>query len=408
MGKHMQLRIEYLVSVVFQSLRIVLLLLFWGRQGIGIGIWSSSAEKLIIPANFVFGDSLVDAGNNNFIATLSKANYAPNGIDFGMPTGRYTNGRTIVDIIGKLHTYILEVKLFLSTHAFSILDTEMGLAAAGFTPPYLAPTTSGPVILQGVNFASGAAGILNETGNLFGGRINFDAQLDNFANTREDVIRSIGWRAASKLLENAMFSVTIGSNDFINNYFTPVVSALERNLVPPQLFVNAMISKFRTQLTRLYMMGGRKVIVANVGPVGCIPYQRDINPGAGDACVALPNNLAQLFNTQLRSLVTELNSNLDGSIFVYADVYTIVHDIITNYTAYGFENANSACCYVAGKYGGLIPCGPSSKVCPDRSKYVFWDPYHPTDAANTIIASRLIDGDSRHIWPLNIRQLLSS
>ena len=52
-------------------------------------------------ANFVFGDSLVDAGNNNYIMSLSKANYAPNGVDFGMPTGRYTNGRTIVDIIGK-------------------------------------------------------------------------------------------------------------------------------------------------------------------------------------------------------------------------------------------------------------------------------------------------------------------
>ncbi|XP_019174796.1 PREDICTED: GDSL esterase/lipase At4g16230-like [Ipomoea nil] len=383
MGKHMQQRThEYLVSVVFQSLKIVLLLFWvWGQ-----GICSSSAEKVMIPANFVFGDSLVDAGNNNFIATLSKANYVPNGIDLGMPTGRYTNGRTIVDIIGQ----------------------EMGLAAAGFTPPYLAPTTSGPVILQGVNFASGAAGILNETGNLFGGRINLDAQLDNFANTREDVIRSIGWRAARRVLENAMFSVTIGSNDFINNYFTPVVSTLERDLVPPQVFVTAMISKFRTQLTRVYMMGGRKVVVANVGPIGCIPYQRDINPGAGDDCVSLPNHLAQLFNTQLRSLVTELNSNLDGSIFVYADVYRIVDDIITNYTAYGFENANSACCYVAGKYGGLLPCGPSSKVCPDRSKYVFWDPYHPTDAANTIIANRLIDGDSHHIWPLNIRQLLSS
>lgn len=54
-----------------------------------------------IPASFVFGDSLVDAGNNNYIVSLSKANYVPNGIDFGMPTGRYTNGRTIVDIIGK-------------------------------------------------------------------------------------------------------------------------------------------------------------------------------------------------------------------------------------------------------------------------------------------------------------------
>lgn len=54
-----------------------------------------------IPANFVFGDSLVDVGNNNYIVSLSKANYVPNGIDFGVPTGRYTNGRTIVDIIGK-------------------------------------------------------------------------------------------------------------------------------------------------------------------------------------------------------------------------------------------------------------------------------------------------------------------
>lgn len=56
-------------------------------------------------ASFIFGDSLVDAGNNNYLSTLSKANIQPNGIDFkasgGNPTGRYTNGRTIGDIIGK-------------------------------------------------------------------------------------------------------------------------------------------------------------------------------------------------------------------------------------------------------------------------------------------------------------------
>lgn len=60
----------------------------------------STAQKA--PANFVFGDSLVEAGNNNYIASLSKCNYVPFGIDFGgQPTGRFTNGRTIVDIIGK-------------------------------------------------------------------------------------------------------------------------------------------------------------------------------------------------------------------------------------------------------------------------------------------------------------------
>lgn len=76
-----------------------------------------------------------------------------------------------------------------------------------------------------------------------------------------------------------------------------------------------------------------------------------------------------------------------------------------NFTVAGFECATSACCNTAGRFGGLIPCGPSSKVCPDRSKYVFWDPYHPSDAANSLIAMRLIDGDSSDIFPMNVRQL---
>ncbi|XP_059434591.1 GDSL esterase/lipase At4g16230-like [Corylus avellana] len=334
-----------------------------------------------IPASFVFGDSLVDAGNNNYIVSLSKANYVPNGIDFGMPTGRYTNGRTIVDIIGQ----------------------ELGLK--DFTPPYLAPSTAGLVLLQGVNYASGGGGILNTTGKIFGGRINLDAQMDNFANTRQDIISNIGAPEALKLFGTSLFSVTIGSNDFINNYLTPVLSVPEQKLISPEMFVDTMISRYRLQLTRLYNLGARKIVVANVGPIGCIPYQRDSNPGAGDNCVNLPNQLAQQFNTQLKSLVTELSTDLQGSQFAYADVYHIVQDILQNFISYGFENANSACCYVSGRYGGLIPCGPPSKVCGDRSKYVFWDPYHPSDASNVIIARRLLDGDSNDITPINIRQL---
>jgi hypothetical protein len=54
-----------------------------------------------VPGTFCFGDSLADPGNNNYINTLSKANYPFNGIDFAAgPTGRFTNGRTTVDIIG--------------------------------------------------------------------------------------------------------------------------------------------------------------------------------------------------------------------------------------------------------------------------------------------------------------------
>lgn len=86
---------------------------------------------------------------------------------------------------------------------------------------------------------------------------------------------------------------------------------------------------------RLYDLGARKIVVVNVGPIGCIPFERDTNKGAGDCCVDLPNEMARLFNARLRDLVSELGSSLDGSNLVYADVYRIVEDIIENYSTYG-------------------------------------------------------------------------
>ncbi|GLU21383.1 hypothetical protein SLE2022_375260 [Rubroshorea leprosula] len=54
------------------------------------------------PAMFVFGDSLVDDGNNNNLNSLAKANFLPYGIDFyGRPTGRFCNGRNIIDFLGR-------------------------------------------------------------------------------------------------------------------------------------------------------------------------------------------------------------------------------------------------------------------------------------------------------------------
>lgn len=63
------------------------------------------------PAIFIFGDSLLDVGNNNHIVTLARANFQPYGIDFGGPTGRFTNGRTTADVLGKIF-YIFFYILF--------------------------------------------------------------------------------------------------------------------------------------------------------------------------------------------------------------------------------------------------------------------------------------------------------
>lgn len=55
-------------------------------------------------AFFVFGDSLVDNGNNNYLATTARADAPPYGIDYPTrrPTGRFSNGLNIPDFISSV------------------------------------------------------------------------------------------------------------------------------------------------------------------------------------------------------------------------------------------------------------------------------------------------------------------
>lgn len=56
----------------------------------------------LVPAMFIFGDSVVDAGNNNHIKTIVKANFPPYGRDFlnHTSTGRFCNGKLAADFTG--------------------------------------------------------------------------------------------------------------------------------------------------------------------------------------------------------------------------------------------------------------------------------------------------------------------
>jgi hypothetical protein len=63
------------------------------------GGWNSN-----VPAMFVMGDSLADAGNNNYLPfSVLKSDYFPYGVDFPgrrVATGRFSNSRLVVDILG--------------------------------------------------------------------------------------------------------------------------------------------------------------------------------------------------------------------------------------------------------------------------------------------------------------------
>lgn len=95
-------------------------------------------------------------------------------------------------------------------------------------------------------------------------------------------------------------------------------------------------------LQRLYQLDARKFIIGNVGPIGCIPYQKTINQLSEDQCVELPNKLALQYNARLKDLLAQLNDNLPGATFVHANVYDLVMELLTNYKQYG--NIHTSIC----------------------------------------------------------------
>jgi len=82
-----------------------------------------------VPAVYVFGDSLLDVGNNNYLpgADVPRANMPYYGVDFpggARPTGRFSNGYNVADLVGM---YALStdgaLELFASGCAFVLCDT---------------------------------------------------------------------------------------------------------------------------------------------------------------------------------------------------------------------------------------------------------------------------------------------
>lgn len=86
---------EYLRSSNLLAVFFMVLIMINAASG------QDGSGREMVPAMFIFGDSLIDNGNNNNLPSFAKANYFPYGIDFnGGPTGRFSNGYTMVDEIG--------------------------------------------------------------------------------------------------------------------------------------------------------------------------------------------------------------------------------------------------------------------------------------------------------------------
>ncbi|PWA66035.1 SGNH hydrolase-type esterase domain-containing protein [Artemisia annua] len=147
------------------------------------------ADKYNVTSIVVFGDSSVDPGNNNNLPdTWHKGNFLPYGNDFGhsIPTGRFTNGKLVTDYIAGALGYTTEIKAYLDSN---LMEEDL---------------------LHGVSFASGGSECYT---------VSLNKQLEYFKEYKNRLEKLVGKEHAHNIVENAVFVLSMGTNDFLQNYY---------------------------------------------------------------------------------------------------------------------------------------------------------------------------------------------
>ncbi|XP_019234603.1 PREDICTED: GDSL esterase/lipase At5g55050-like [Nicotiana attenuata] len=332
-----------------------------------------------VTAMYVFGDSQVDVGNNDYFQTIFRANFPFNGIDYpgGKPTGRFSNGKNAADFLA-----------FMNLLDFYVTAENVGLPTP---PPYL--SNKDGLFMEGVNFASGGAGILNTTnGTPFNGTIQLSKQIEYFSELQQRLIQKIGYDAAQIHLSTCLFPIVIGSNDLLN-YFTFKLPMTK----PPQQYIDLMLSTFSTQLRQLQGLGARKFLIFGLAPIGCTPAQRLVNISEGYKCNDEANYWARVYNQGLQSMLRKLKSQLQEHFnYSYLNTYDFLVNLVQNPTKYGFREVKAACCGT-GRLNADVPCLPISTYCPNRNDHVFWDRVHPTEAVAKILINTLFNNTKQYM-----------
>ncbi|CAL4966318.1 unnamed protein product [Urochloa decumbens] len=359
---------------------------------ISMEILGTAAAGVLQPRPmYVFGDSTLDVGNNNFLTgtNVPRANMPSYGVDFpGFPTGRFSNGRNTADFIAK----------------------KIGFASS--PPPYLLLASSSSLVAPtaltiGMSYASGGAGILDSTN--AGNNIPLLKQVQYFNATKSKMVAAAGSGSSvsAQQLAKSLVLVGIGGNDL--SVFANAEQAQNKSAADLQsdtaAFYGSLISNYSAAIRDLYMLGARKFAIISVGLAGCLPVARVLD--AAGACSGRRNQLAAGFNDALRSLLASLAARLPGLTYSVADSLGLMVDTFADPEASGFTDIADACCG-GGRLGAEEGCSPNATLCANRDQYYFWDAVHPTQRAAFLRAQAFYDGPAKYTTPISFKQLLWS
>ncbi|KAF8656431.1 hypothetical protein HU200_060704 [Digitaria exilis] len=379
----------------------LVLIVLWSLLQLG-----AAKTKPLVPAMFVFGDSLVDVGNNNQLAKCNvtcQANYQPFGVDYPpchSPTGRFSNGYNLADQLAQL------------------------LGFDESPPAFLSPSNASASrrTSTGINFASGGSGLLPTTGSQFvrararacllidanthpcvypgsvlcvqcGEVFTMAEQVGNFTS----LVRSSGRkdRTAADLVSESLIFISVGSNDLFEyaDYITKAnISSSNRNDTE---YLQGLIASYTSYIKELYAAGATKFGVLSPSLVGCCPLQRalakEFNGSDQFGCLGVANNLSQQLYPMIASMLQDLSMELPDMSYSLGDAIGMAGFVFKSTRDFG-ENV----------------CNSSAPLCQNRSSFFFWDRFHPTDAVSAITANELFQGPAgRFVHPINVHQLMA-
>ncbi|KAK3125540.1 hypothetical protein QOZ80_7BG0606270 [Eleusine coracana subsp. coracana] len=319
---------------------------------------ASAAADCNFPAVFNFGDSNSDTGGLS--ATFGAAP-PPNGRTFfGVPSGRYCDGRLVIDFIAE----------------------SLGI-------PYLSAylNSIGTNFSQGANFATAGSSIRRQNTSLF---------LSGFSPISLDV-------------QSWEFDQFMNRSQFIyNNKGGVYRQLLPKSTEEVETIIPDLMERLTSVVESVLWHGGKYFWIHNTGPLGCLPYalmhRPDLAAPMDDAgCSVKYNKVAQLFNLRLKETVASLRKKHPDAAFTYVDVYTAKYRLISQAKKLGFDDPLLTCCGHGGRYNFNlnIGCGGMALVngtwvavgaCDDPSKRVSWDGVHFTEAANKFVFDQIASG----------------
>ena len=314
-----------------------------------LGSASPSASSTLYSGFYVFGDSLVDTGNAREAAdflddlpfpypsapdpTPPKRGYFP---------GRFTNGPNYADL----------------------LSAELTGGGLEIVFPYGFPTPFGQIPFNQphgsrLNFGYGGAQALQGDEEV----PDLSQQVRAFANL------------PGPADPDALYLLTFGGNDI--RQLVPRKGAIAKE-AKANAYLNAVSDEIVSQVSRLFGLGARHVVLTGVPDIGLLPAY------SGRSDEAVRRAAASAFSSELNTL---LLADLDSLVLAsdqdltFYDFQPLTHAIFADPARFGFFDVTRPC---------LSVMKPAPDV--DCSGFLFFDDAHPTASVHRLIADDILAG----------------